>query len=120
MVAGVNGRPIFVELADTIADDILAGVYPEDSQVPSTTELAAHYRINPATAGKALNRLVEAEVLLKRRGLGMFVAPGGVDRLHRQRRNAFADTYLRPFLAEGRRLGLTIDDILELIRREHP
>ena len=54
-----EGRPIFVVLAERIADDILQGNYPVETPVPSTNELAAFYRINPATAGKALTRLVE-------------------------------------------------------------
>ena len=59
MSPSADGRPIFVEIADQIADDILVGLYAEETQVPSTTELSVHYRINPATAGKALNRLVD-------------------------------------------------------------
>lgn len=113
-----DGRPIFMELAEQIADDILAGVYPEDTQVPSTNELATHYRINPATAGKALNRLVEQDVLVKRRGVGMFVAPGAPDRLRAARRETFALDYVKPLLIEATRLGLTHDDLLILIRGE--
>ena len=112
-------RPIFVELADRIADDILAGLLEEYAQVPSTNELAAFYRINPATAGKALNRLVDAGVLHKRRGLGMFVAPGARQSLRAERHAAFADEYVRPLMDEARRLGLTADHVIELIHH-HP
>lgn len=112
------GRPIFISLADQIADDILAGLYPEDSQVPSTNELAAHYRINPATAGKALNRLADQGLLYKRRGLGMFVAVGA-QHAERERRLAdFASERLIPVLEEGERLGLSAEDIVSLIRKE--
>lgn len=114
---GADGRPIFVDLAERIADDILAGLYPEDAQVPSTNELAAYYRINPATAGKGLNRLVERGVLYKRRGLGMFVSPGAPAALQAERREAFATQHLTTFVAEGRRLGLSTDDIIDLVRR---
>ena len=76
MSPSADGRPIFVEIADQIADDILVGLYAEETQVPSTTELSVHYRINPATAGKALNRLVDEGIVYKRRGLGMFVVTG--------------------------------------------
>lgn len=113
-----DGRPIFVDLADTIADDILAGTYPEDTQVPSTNELAAHYRINPATAGKALNRLVEGQILYKKRGLGMFVAAGAPTALLAQRRDTFARHHVKSLVEEGRRLGLTLDQIVALIRRQ--
>ncbi|CCH69184.1 GntR family transcriptional regulator [Phycicoccus elongatus] len=118
MTPSPDGRPIFLEIADQIAADILVGAYPEQAQVPSTNELSVHYRVNPATAGKALNRLVDDGVLYKRRGLGMFVAEGAPEALRARRRAAFADEYVRPFLAEGRRLGLSLDEITDLIHKE--
>ncbi len=119
MTPPTDGRPIFMEIADQIAADILVGTYGEETQVPSTNELSVHYRINPATAGKALNRLVDDGVLYKRRGLGMFVAAGAPEALRARRRAAFADDHVRPFLAEGHRLGLSLDDIVDLIRKDH-
>ena len=113
-----DGRPIFMDLADRIAADILAGLIPEETQVPSTNELAAHYRINPATAGKALNRLVDQGIVYKRRGLGMFVAAGAPEALRAQRRDAFSEQFVRPFVEEGRRLGLSIDEIVALVTKE--
>lgn len=113
-------RPIFLVIADQIAADILVGTYPEDAQVPSTTELAVFYRVNPATAGKALTRLVEDGVVYKRRGLGMFVAPGAPDALRQRRVAAFARDFVRPLVEEGRRLGLTDADILNEVQKELP
>lgn len=112
-----DGRPIFLVLADQIADDILAGVYPAGSQVPSTNELSAFYRINPATAGKALNRLVDQQVLEKRRGRGMFVTENGVELLRHQRRARFTESFLAPLLDEARLVGLSTDDIITQIHR---
>ena len=44
--------------------------------MPSTNEFAAYHRINPATAAKGINLLVDDGILEKRRGIGMFVVPG--------------------------------------------
>ena len=71
-----DSRPIFVQIAEQIENDILEGTLPEESQVPSTNDFAAFYRINPATAGKGVNRLVDEGLLYKKRGIGMFVATG--------------------------------------------
>ena len=113
-----DSRPIFLQLADRIADDVLRGVYPEETQVPSTNELAAHLRINPATAGKALGRLVDAGVLTKRRGIGMFVAPGATALIARERQRAFVDRYVAPLLREAGALGLSTGDVVRLIENE--
>jgi DNA-binding transcriptional regulator YhcF (GntR family) len=113
-----DGRPIFVQLAEEIADGIIDGTYPPDTPVPSTNEFAAFYRINPATALKAQALLVERGVLYKKRGIGMFVAPGARDALLAERREQFAQAYLRPLVAEARRLGITHDDLTRLISQE--
>ncbi|MBP1326680.1 DNA-binding transcriptional regulator YhcF (GntR family) [Leucobacter exalbidus] len=108
-------RPIFQQLADRLADEILRGVYREEEQVPSTNELAVQLRINPATAGKALTLLVERGVLYKKRGIGMFVAPNAPAIIETERQQAFSARYLVPLLAEARALGLSPSDIIELI-----
>ncbi len=117
-----EGRPIFLTLADQIADDILAGVYPPGGQVPSTNELAVFYSINPATAGRALNRLVDQQVLEKRRGIGMFVTTGGPDLLRAERRARFTVNFLEPLLDEAARVGLSTSDVVNLIlnKPDHP
>nr|WP_237465394.1 GntR family transcriptional regulator [Leucobacter luti] len=102
-------------MADRLSDEILTGVYAEEEQVPSTNELAAHLRINPATAGKGLNLLVDRGVLYKKRGIGMFVAPGARAQIRADRQVAFVADFIDPLLAEAKRLGLTDDDIIRLI-----
>lgn len=113
-----DGTPIFQQLADRVADDVVAGTYAEGAQVPSTNEFAAFYRINPATAGKAVNLLVDRGVLHKRRGVGMFVSPGARDLLVRERRDLFVDQYVRPLLAEAAALGLDVPTVLRLVTQE--
>ncbi len=76
-----DGRALFLQIAEAIEEQIVDGTLSEESQVPSTNELAAFYRINPATAGKGVNMLVDSGVLYKRRGVGMFVAAGARDRV---------------------------------------
>lgn len=111
-------KPLFIAVAEQIEDGILDGSYPEDAPVPSTTELAAFLRINPATAGKGLNLLVDAGVLVKRRGIGMFVAAGAHETLRRRRREAFAAQYLAPLLREAEQLGIGPAELARMITEE--
>lgn len=111
-----EGRALFVQIAESVEDSIVDGSLAEDSRAPSTNELAAFYRINPATAAKGVNMLVDKGVLVKRRGVGMFVAAGAREYLRAERRAAFADRYLDPLLAEARTLGLDADDLVRLLR----
>lgn len=111
-----DGRPIFLQIADAIADSIIDGALAEADRAPSTNELAAFYRINPATAAKGVNLLVERGVLYKQRGIGMFVAAGARNRLQGERRTAFKRRYVEPLLAEASRLGLDAADVVTMIR----
>mgnify|MGYP001294656273 CR=1 FL=1 len=113
-----ESRPIFVQIAEQIENDILSGTLPEEAQVPSTNEFAAFYRINPATAGKGVNLLVEAGILYKKRGIGMFVTSGSRARLVTQRREQFHNEYLRPLVAEAAKLGISQLQLADMIREE--
>ena len=113
-----ESRPIFVQIAEQIENDILSGTLREETQVPPTNEFAAFYRINPATAGKGVNLLVEAGILYKKRGIGMFVTEGSRARLIAQRREEFHTEYLRPLVAEAAKLGITQHQLADMIREE--
>lgn len=113
-----EGRPIFLQIAERIESDILDGVMAEEAQVPSINELAAFYRINPATALKGINLLVDAGVLYKRRGIGMFVAEDARAQLLKRRRADFQEEHVRPVAVRARSLGFTSAELTEMIRKE--
>ena len=112
-----ESRPIFQQIAEQIENDIISGVLPEETQVPSTNEFAAFHRINPATAGKGVNLLVDTGILYKQRGIGMFVAPGARARLTAERAQQFSEKYIQPLLVEADKLGITTDQLRDMIQR---
>lgn len=115
-----ESRPIFQQIAEQIENDIIAGTLPEETQVPSTNEFAAFLRINPATAGKGVGLLVDAGILYKKRGIGMFVASGARARLIAERRDRFREQYIAPLLAEAHKLGIDADQLARLIHDTTP
>lgn len=112
-----ESRPIFQQIAEQIESDIIAGVLPEETQVPSTNEFAAFHRINPATAGKGVNLLVDEGILYKKRGIGMFVAEGARARLVAKRRDQFSQQFLAPLLTEAAKLGISSSDVVAMIQK---
>ena len=110
-------RPIFLQLAEQLEDGILSGAYPEESQVPSITEYSVTYKINPATALKGINLLVDAGLLYKKRGLGMFVAEGAKEKLEAGRREKFLADYIEKLVREAKNLGLDASELSEMIKR---
>jgi DNA-binding transcriptional regulator YhcF (GntR family) len=112
-----DGRPIFLQIAEQLENSIIDGTLAEDAQVPSTNELAAFHRINPATAAKGMSQLVDDGILYKRRGIGMFVSVGARAKLRDRRRDQFASEYLHPLLTEADKLGVSADEVKSMIDR---
>jgi len=110
-------RPIFLQIAEQLEEGILSGAYPEESQVPSITEYSVTYKINPATALKGISLLVDAGLLFKKRGLGMFVATGAKEKLKSQRRDLFYHDYIEKLVREARNLDLTAPELTAMIER---
>ena len=113
-----DGTPLFLQIAAQIEGQIVDGSMREESQVPSINELSAFHRINPATALKGVNLLVDAGILYKRRGIGMFVAPGAREVLMSQRRDAFRSQYVRPLVVEAGKLAITPQQLTQMIEKE--
>ncbi len=112
-----SGKPIFQQIAEGIEDAILSGAFPEGEQIPSITELSANYKINPATALKGVNKLVDERIVYKRRGVGMFVNKGATKQLRETRRNQFYENFVSGLVEEARRLGLSAEEVMKLIER---
>jgi len=112
-----DSRPIFVQIAERIENDILEEGLPEESQVPSTNQFAAFYQINPATAAKGVNLLVDEGILYKKRGIGMFVAAGARARLMEKRKELFYEQYVVAMVKEAEKLGISAEQLSEMIQR---
>ena len=96
-------KPIFIQIAEGIEDGILTGAFPEESQIPSITEFSVNYKINPATALKGINLLVDEAIVFKKRGVGMFVAKGAVSKLRKKRQDQFYDNYIHRLVEEAKK-----------------
>lgn len=109
--------PIFLQLSQGLEDEILSGVYREGEQIPSITELAASYKINPATALKGINLLVDAGIVYKKRGIGMFVSQGALQLLKKKRQDEFFQQYVLPMVQEAKRLSIPPETLRDWIER---
>lgn len=109
--------PIYRQIGDRIRADIVTGTLGADQQVMSTNQYASFYGINPATAAKAFQELIDQGLLYKRRGVGMFVSPDAQDKLVAQRRAQFVAEHVAPMIVEARALGISLDQVLDQVRK---
>ena len=109
-------KSIYLQIAEMIETDILRDILLEEERVPSTNELAKLYAINPATAAKGVNILVDEGVLCKKRGIGMFVSAGAKEAILSRRKNEFYDNYVKKLLEEAASIGLGKEEVIQLIQ----
>lgn len=106
-----DSSPIYQQLADRLAAQLLDGNPPEGAAMPSVRALASQYLINPLTVSRALQALVDNDLIESRRGVGMYVRDGARARLLRSERERFLNDEW-PLLRERlRRLGLDAKDL---------
>lgn len=110
-------KSLYLQLKEQIEDAILRGAFAEETQIPSTTEISVTYKINPATALKGMNLLVDEGILYKKRGLGMFVSEDASAKLKDKRSKTFYEDYVIALLDEAKKLRLTKEEIWKLIER---
>lgn len=109
-------QPIYLQLAEALEDDILKGIIPEEGQVPSTTEISVTNKINPATARKGVNLLVDEGILYKKRGVGMFVCVGAKERIMKKRRDQFYQSFVATLLDEAKKLNISRQELVAIIK----
>ena len=110
--------PLYQQVADQLEAGILQDTYGPSEQVPSTTEIATVFKINPATVLKGMNLLVNEGILEKRRGLGMFVTVTGKETAHEKRKTLFLNAEVKQLIAEAQKLAITKEELLILIEEE--
>ncbi|NMA86855.1 MAG: GntR family transcriptional regulator [Tissierellia bacterium] len=111
-----SDKSIYIQIAEAIENDILLGNLKEEDQAPSTNEFARIYQINPATARKGLNLLVDEGVLYKKRGLGMFVAEGAKRKVLKKRQEVFFKEILPEIILETQRLEIPVDEVIKFLK----
>ena len=112
----LDSQPVFIQIMDIIENDIITGVYQADDLIISTTQISKVYSVNPTTAVKAISKLADAGILYKKRGIGMCVAEGAREKITKRRREKFFTQTIGALLAEAKRLGISLDELINAIK----
>jgi DNA-binding transcriptional regulator YhcF (GntR family) len=106
-----NDKAIFLQMADRLCDEILAGKYRDDARIPSVREYAVLLQVNTNTAVKAYEELARDGVIYNKRGLGYFVTAGAKEQIMKARRQEFMSQTLPELFRNMRLLGISIDEV---------
>ncbi len=104
-------KAIYLQIADRLCDQILAGEYLEVGRIPSVREVAASLEVNPNTVVRSFDFLQNNGIIYNKRGIGYFVAEGAIATIRDIRKEMFEKETLPQIFAEMQKLGLSIDDI---------
>ncbi|GAA0203831.1 MULTISPECIES: GntR family transcriptional regulator [Kangiella] len=110
-----DSQPIYLQLRDRVQNMILEGNLVEGEALPSVRTVSAEYQLNPITVSKAYQLLVDDQLAVKKRGLGMFVVDGAKEKLLQQEREVFLTTELPALLRKLKRLHITKEELLEAL-----
>ena len=105
-------KPVYVRLREVIADAILAGRFNDGDPLPSVRALAAEEGANPLTVAKAYQGFQDDGLILVKRGVGMFVAPGARARLRSSERDQFIKSEWPSIAARMIQLGIDPEQLL--------
>lgn len=106
-----NDKAIYIQMADRLCDEILAGKYKDDDRIPSVREYAVMLEVNANTAVKAFDELSRANIIYNKRGLGYFVTPGAKKQILKERKQEFMKERLPELFRQMQLLDITIDDV---------
>ena len=106
-----NDKAIYVQMADRLCDEILAGKYQDDDRIPSVREYSVLLEVNTNTAVKAYDELARANIIYNRRGLGYFVTPGAKKQILKERKKEFMKERLPELFRQMQLLGITLEDV---------
>jgi len=112
----VEGKPIYVQIAEWLEEEILRGHIKEHEKIYSQYQLAEMFNINPATAAKGINILADQGILYKKRGLGMFLSPEAKEKIRDKRKNHTLKRLVEEVVVEARLLGVSEAELLSMIR----
>jgi DNA-binding transcriptional regulator YhcF (GntR family) len=106
-----NDKAIYIQMADRLCDEILAGKYIDDDRIPSVREYAVMLEVNANTAVKAYDELSRANIIYNKRGLGYFVTPGAKKQILNERKQEFMKERLPELFRQMQLLGITLEDV---------
>ena len=107
-----SDKPIYLQMADRMKEEILSGTYSDDMRIPSVREYGATIGVNPNTVMRTYEKLTAEGVIYNKRGIGYFISPDAKEIVLENNRKEFMEVELPAFLRKMELLGLDPDELL--------
>jgi DNA-binding transcriptional regulator YhcF (GntR family) len=104
-------KPIYLQIADRLMEQILAAELKEEDRVPSVRDVAEAMGVNPNTVMRTFEYLQGEEIIYNRRGVGYFVSPDAKQKILAEQRREFLEEDLPLIRQRMKQLGIGIDEL---------
>ena len=105
-------KPIYLQIADRLMEQVLAGELKEEDRVPSVRDVEA-MGVNPNTVMRTFEYLQGAEIIYNRRGVGYFVSPDAQQKILEKQRREFIEDDLPIIKQKMKMLGIDLRELLD-------
>ena len=106
-----ESKPIYLQIADRICDEILQGKYKEEERIPSVREYAATVEVNANTVVRSFDYLQGQDIIYNKRGLGYFVHTGARECILELRKEVFLRDELPEFFRQIKTLDIPLKEV---------
>jgi len=110
-----SNKPIYLQIIDSLCERILAEEIKEDDRIPSVREFGADIGVNPNTVARSYEKLSDSGIIYNKRGIGYFIAPGAKQKVLEAQKKQFLEEELPKFVARAKLLGISKEELVELI-----
>lgn len=101
-----SNRPIYLQILDSICEQILDGKLEPDGRILSVREYGAQLGVNPNTIMRSYERLTNDGIIYNKRGLGYFIAPDARDKVLDIKRKEFMENVFPKISRQMQLLGI--------------
>ncbi len=109
-----KSKPIYLQIADRICDDVTSGVLPPGCRIPSVRDYAGMLQVNFNTVMRTFEYLSSKGVIFNKRGVGYFIAPDAMECIDRLREQTFFGDELRYFFGRLKTIGVSAERLYQL------
>ena len=106
-----NGQPIYIQIAERLCDELLAGTYPTESRIPGGREYSALLEVNVNTIVKTFDYLARQGIIYPKRGMGYFVSTDAQTIILKERKQRFIDEVLPNFFKQLMQLNIPMEEV---------
>lgn len=111
-----KNKPIYLQIVDVISQRIVSKEWKEETKIPTVKELAKDLEVNHNTLMRSLELLQSEDILMSKRGVGLFLTKDSYKNALELMRRSFYENQVPEFFATMNSLKITLGELIDLYK----